>query len=689
MKQPEPFGKYLLLGVVAIGGMAEIYRARFADPNADQRDLAVKRILPSFTEDEGFVTMFKDEGNIARRLEHPNIVRVFDVGMHNTDWYIAMEFIHGTDLRILSDACEEHGKRFTPCQVARIMCETAKALDYAHKCTDDRGTPLNIVHRDATPHNIMIAYDGSVKLMDFGIAKAASRATKTRVGTVKGKSSYMSPEQARGKALDGRSDMFTLGAVTWELLTGNRLFKAASDFEILSKVLKATIIHPSDVDPNIPRELGDIVMKTLNRVVDERYATCGMLAETLENYLKWHGDGSDQQLGMYVAALTGQQGRSPSDIPDYQPAQGLYRMNEAGNFEPVHNVSPYGAPMAENPGYPPVANAPFPSISAPVAPVSQFAPPPVDAYSQGQVKARTPWGFLVTSGILFLLSLIFIMISIFGGSSAEDEAMEFVAPAASITIKSIPSGASVKVNGEMLDTKTPIPQQQAKLGDNVTIEFELDGHEPLKIERTLLSLSTDVIAELSSTASVDRKKAEQSKVQINTKPEQITVFVNGEDKGKSPVVLENMPLNQIISIELVDESRNTKELRFHTPTKAGSEEVLLSLSKTPEPVRVAPPPRAPAQPRPQAQRPRATGTKTTAAPAGKSTISVKATPWATVSIDGKRVGNTPIVNHEVSSGSHTVELTFLPKQKRVSKKVKVKSGSGVTVNYNFTTDAWQ
>ena len=245
--------------------MAEIYKARYADASMPQVDIALKRILPSYTEDEGFVTMFKDEGNIALRLKHPNIVNIYEVGEVNNDWYIAMEFIYGSDLRVLGDACEKYKKRFTNTQIARIVCETAKALDYAHACTDANGTPLNIVHRDCTPHNIMVSHDNTIKLMDFGIAKAASRATKTRVGTVKGKSSYMSPEQARGKQLDGRSDMFTLGTVAWEMLTGYRLFKASSDFEILSKVLKQPIIHPSDLDSNVPRDLGDIIMKTLER----------------------------------------------------------------------------------------------------------------------------------------------------------------------------------------------------------------------------------------------------------------------------------------------------------------------------------------------------------------------------------------------------------------------------------------
>lgn len=694
MNQPEPFGRYLLLGCVAIGGMAEIYRARFADPNAEQRDLAIKRILPSYTEDEGFVTMFKDEGNIARRLEHPNIVRVFDIDEYRGDWYIAMEFIHGTDLRILSDACEKYGKRFTPCQVARIMCETAKALDYAHHCTDDQGAPLNIVHRDATPHNIMVSYDGRVKLMDFGIAKAASRATKTRVGTVKGKTSYMSPEQARGKALDGRSDMFTLGTVTWEILTGNRLFKAPTDYEILSKVLKASIIHPSDMDPNIPRELGDIVMTTLNRDIKERYASCGKLAEALENYLTWHGDGSEKQLGAWVAALTNQQGRNPSEIPDYHAAQGLYRMNEMGNIEPLQGIAPQAATPYQsqqnlaapvNPGFaPPV----MPQSPAPYPPVGGY-PPPMDMYTSGQSRAKLPWGFLITAAVLLLFSAVFMFFALSSSSTADSAPNGFVAPAANITIKSIPPGASVTLNGQSIEGKTPIAQQQAKLGDTIKLEFQLEGHEPLTIERTLLALSTDVVAELTNSAAAEKKKSQTASLNVNTKPEGLTIRVNGEDKGKSPVELKDLPLEQIISIEAVEEGEDSGELKFYTPTKTGQDEILIASNTKPEPAKAAPPPaKKSTSSKATPSKPKKPSTNKATTASGKGTLSVKATPWATVSIDGKRIGNTPIMNREVSAGAHTVELTFLPKQKRVKKKVTVKNGASATVGYNFTTDSW-
>src|SRR5690606_12103241 len=211
-------------------------------------------------------------------------------------------------------------KRFTTTQILFMVIETAKALDYAHKRTAPDGTPLNIVHRDVTPHNVMLAFNGDVKLMDFGIAKAASRATKTRAGTVKGKCAYMSPEQARGKPLDGRSDMFSLGIIMWELLSGRRLFAGGSDFDVLSKVLKSEIQNPRSIDSNVPEEVARICMKMLDRDRDSRYIDCGEALQDLNAYLYGQcADAHNHQLGYYVQCLSEVSGHSPDELPNYQP----------------------------------------------------------------------------------------------------------------------------------------------------------------------------------------------------------------------------------------------------------------------------------------------------------------------------------------------------------------------------------
>jgi tRNA A-37 threonylcarbamoyl transferase component Bud32 len=267
---PQKFGKYILLRKMAMGGMAEIFRGKTVGAEGFEKDIVIKRILPHYTEDEDFVKMFIDEATIAAKLQHANIVQIFDFNQQDGSYYIAMEYVEGKDLKNAVEDGIKAGKPFSPQQCVWIIMEVSKGLHYAHT-KSHKGKPLNIVHRDISPQNAMISYNGEVKLMDFGIAKAASRSTKTVAGTVKGKCAYMSPEQARGKPLDGRSDLFALGVVLWEMLTHKRLFLGDSDFVTLSNVLKQEAPPPSSINPDVPPELDAIVLKCLDKDRDNRH----------------------------------------------------------------------------------------------------------------------------------------------------------------------------------------------------------------------------------------------------------------------------------------------------------------------------------------------------------------------------------------------------------------------------------
>lgn len=674
MKQPESFGKFTLFGQVAVGGMAEIYKARYTDPSAPQADIAIKRILPSYTEDESFVTMFKDEGNIALRLQHPNIVRVYEVGEVKGDWYIAMEFIHGTDLRILSDQCEKNNKRFTTTQVARIICETAKALDYAHACKDENGESLNIVHRDCTPHNIMVTMDGQVKLMDFGIAKAASRATKTRVGTVKGKSSYMSPEQAKGLNLDGRSDMFTLGTVGWEMLTGHRLFKASSDRDAILKILKTPTIHPSDIDSNVPRELGDIMMMTLQKDRDMRYATCGQFANALEQYISMHGDGSDQRLGIVVQALLNKNGHNINELPDYVAGASNYTVNENGDFKLKDTPAP--APM-------PVAT-PQPMPSQPLMPVAPpsgtFSGMPYDPMTASAIPRAKPIGLIIASSILVIFAILCAVAAINFMSLQPAAETAFELPEARVKIKSNPDGALVTLNSQKLDGKTP-HSYKAKLGDKLEIKFELDGYEPLTIEREARLLDQTIAVDLMTVEAAKLAKLDAfPKLVIKTSPEGAKVSVNGEDKGTSPVELENVKFGTELKIEVEADGYEPQSTIF-VATKESEPETTLTLAQAAKGGKTQPPKKADQKKTPTKKTP-------AAAESGSGTLTVKAKPWAIVSIDGARVGNTPISKKVLKAGSHKVELNHPAKQKKVNKTINLKNNQNIELNYDFNADKW-
>jgi len=269
---PQRFGKYILLRRIALGGMAEIFKAKVAGAEGFEKDLVIKRILPHYSEDESFIQMFIDEARITAKLQHQNIVQIFDFDVVDGSYYIAMEYIEGKDLKDVLEEAIKQKDSLSVAQCVWIAIEISKGLHYAHT-KEDKGAPLNIVHRDVTPSNVMVSYRGDVKLMDFGIAKATQRSTKTQAGAVKGKVAYMSPEQARGKTLDGRSDLFALGVMVWEMLTGRRLFLAESDFETLNNVLKMEAPPPSQLNPEVPADLDPIILKCLAKDPNARYAS--------------------------------------------------------------------------------------------------------------------------------------------------------------------------------------------------------------------------------------------------------------------------------------------------------------------------------------------------------------------------------------------------------------------------------
>jgi eukaryotic-like serine/threonine-protein kinase len=215
MRKPMPFGKYLLLDRVAVGGMAEVFAAKTFGVEGFESLLAIKRILPTMVEDDEFITMFIDEARIAAMLSHANLVKIYDLGKFEDTYYIAMEYISGRDVRLLIDKFRKKGQPVPIPMAIFVMSKIAEGLDYAHRKKDAQGRDLHIIHRDISPQNVLISYEGEVKIIDFGIAKAAGRIQKTQAGILKGKFGYMSPEQVRGIPIDHRSDLFSAGVVLY------------------------------------------------------------------------------------------------------------------------------------------------------------------------------------------------------------------------------------------------------------------------------------------------------------------------------------------------------------------------------------------------------------------------------------------------------------------------------------------
>ncbi len=300
----EEYGNYFLVEKIAVGGMAELFKAQQRGVQGFQKIVAIKRILPHLVDNEDFATMFIDEAKLAAQLTHPNIVQIFDLGKAGSSYYIAMEFVNGRDLRTLLRKTKEYGRPFPEAVAAFVTMKIASALDYAHRKRGFDDRELKLVHRDVSPQNILISTEGAVKLVDFGIAKAATKASHTVAGALKGKLLYMSPEQALGQQLDNRSDLYSLGLVLFEMLTGERCFQADSEMGVLEKVRMGKIGDLRAINPEISPEMVEIVNRALHKSVEQRYASARLLERDLRDLLMKRGHiPAEHDIAEYLEAV--------------------------------------------------------------------------------------------------------------------------------------------------------------------------------------------------------------------------------------------------------------------------------------------------------------------------------------------------------------------------------------------------
>ena len=276
---PVPFGKYYLLGLIARGGMAEVYRAR--PQNGQKRLFAVKVMRPQLARENRFIDMFNREGKLAMMLRNRCIVETLEIGQNEGRHYIAMEYIGGRDLTQVLRRCQETQQRIPVPHAVYIAARIAEGLHFAHTLAGPDGRPLNIVNRDVSPSNVRLSYDGDVKLLDFGIAQALMKFT-SEIGILKGKFSYMSPEQIRGMPLDARTDVFSAGIILHEMLTTEKLFRGDTEFALMEKVRKAEVPPPSNFNRRVTPELDAISLKALARDVADRYQNAAALAADLD-----------------------------------------------------------------------------------------------------------------------------------------------------------------------------------------------------------------------------------------------------------------------------------------------------------------------------------------------------------------------------------------------------------------------
>ena len=473
----ERFGKYQLVRELASGGMAQIFLSVYQGLEGFNRVVAIKRVLPQMAASPEIVQMFLDEARLAARLEHPNIVRTYEFGVEDGRYFMVMEYLAGEDLNAVLNRAAATGHRLPIQFVAQVASRVCAGLHFAHELLDADGRPLGLVHRDVSPGNIVVTYFGEVKLIDFGVAKAATNVVRTRTGILKGKISYMSPEQLRSRGVDRRSDVFSTGVVLWELLAGVRLFARESDAATLYAILDDEIPPVQARRPDVPDELARIVERALARAPEDRWATAEDMQLALDNVVA--------RLSHHDFTSTG----ATAAIAD-AGARGLAR-----ELEQLFGAERTGTKRAIAQGRALAANiavmarlqsdlhaGPVGSFSEAVtAQAVESAPavePAVPASASTLAPARRSRVRIIAASAVIAGALGGGLVYLLGRHDAADGVVSGPGPA-TLTVTSSPPGAAIYLAGEPTGMTTPATLSHIAPGP-VTIRLELVGHAPVE-----------------------------------------------------------------------------------------------------------------------------------------------------------------------------------------------------------------
>ncbi|MFP3940045.1 MAG: protein kinase domain-containing protein [Thermoanaerobaculia bacterium] len=391
------FGQYQLLERIGVGGMAEVWKARMTGVEGFRKTVAIKRILPHLTDSSDFVDMFVDEAKLAAQLNHANIIHIYDLGKIGRDYYIAMEYVEGENLRGILNRSREDARPVPLGLALHVGARLASALDYAHRKRDFDDREMGLVHRDVSPQNVLVGYEGTIKLCDFGIVKAVSKSSHTRMGALKGKLQYMSPEQAWGRTVDGRSDVFSLGALIFEMLTGRRLFAGESEMEVLEAVRECRVVPPSEVEPAVPEAVDAVVLGALEADPDQRFQSAGELERRLDEILATMRPSPGQaELASYMDRLfRSDEPPAAAEPPGADPGGGSEPARESPSSPVTASASSEdgGAPPAPGAGgedAAPAEGAEAPSGATPPPPPVQPKPSPPEPAEEEGVELVEP-----------------------------------------------------------------------------------------------------------------------------------------------------------------------------------------------------------------------------------------------------------------------------------------------------------
>ncbi len=621
--EPKQFGKYVLLRKIAVGGMAEIYRAKTYGVDGFEKELVIKRILPHCSADKDFVDMLIAEAKLSVLLSHANIVQVYDLGRVGDDYYISMEFINGINLRDITYRCREN-KSPLPTEIAvYIGSEICKGLDYAHRKTDQSNKALGIVHRDISPQNILISYEGEVKIGDFGIAKAAMNISHTMAGILKGKIAYMSPEQAMGKAVDSRTDIFSAGILLYEMFTGKKLFTGESQFEVLKKI-RTTHIMAEDLPDSVPEALKPVLAKTLAYNADDRIQHAGDLQIELTKYLySTYVDFTPRKLAKFVNKT----------FEDERKAYQADHVRET-------NVNQITSSVDIREG-----GNQLDIVHREKALSEEEDTARTMKEDEALFETRITGGVVQTSGeqtaknkivqpkkrgrFLKSLTAIFILAA---GAWAVNKYIPQVrvwekppppapvtekAQFGSIVVSSEPDGAKISINGRDTEKISPTSLDKLEVGKTYTIRAEMEGFLP---EEKKLYIKSEEVLPLRLTLAKP-----MGVLNIISDPNGAAITINGKLTGQStPATIEKLPINKDVRVTLskprFEDFEQTLTLTSSKPQK---------ISTTLKPVVLE-----------------------------EGTLVLKSTPsGASVSLNGKDTGRTtPTTINELTPGKY--EITF-------------------------------
>ncbi len=707
------YGAYTLVKKLATGGMAEIWLARQRGLAGFNRFVVIKKILAHLAEQKTFREMFLDEARTCAALSHPNIVQVYDLGRVESSYFIAMEFIAGENLAAIAWRGMKRSRPFPPFYAARVIADACKALHYAHHLKGTDGRPLHIVHRDISPQNVLVTYEGEVKIVDFGIAKAASKSEQTKTGMLKGKFSYMSPEQCLGAGVDMRSDIFALGILLYELCTGKRLFKHESELMILEMITKRSVVAPSQVAPGISAGLEDIIMRALEKDPRRRFQNAQQMQFALEEYLRNEGhQAANADVAAYMRGLFAdkiEEKRQLREIASREDFEALYVDQATDHDIEGHRVVvrglAHGATVGQgtatgtmlpdhlgaepSPGrtpgsYPPSNPGPHPGSYPPGYLPQEVLPADSSGWVAPLVIAGALVVIMVASFILFQ-QVNHVPETAYASPAAalppseqgDGRSSAGPVPTGKLTLKSNPRGAIIYLDGQPMHVRagelarTPSDLSVLQYGQRYHIRLVKEGYEPFETA-VVLSEDNEAVRTLSPTL-----KARPGWVVAEVRDgghhaRDVRIYFDGEDVGLGPRVRVKQPgfrrirvkaalAAMVCSAEPAEPMVRPDQTVY---TQITCEKTRPSRRRRAERKRT----RIARRPNPGRSAPKTAECVTDPdLPMGKVTIST--VPHATIYWKGRAIGESPLAGYKLPSGC--IELTAKHPEQGLSKRFEV------------------